>query len=90
MDQRSLVQRAQRGDHDAFAALAGALIGRLGRAASGFVWVRRLGDVARIDPRENRVIEFYGPTPGWGALGSDGTSVWVSSPDANLVWRLSP
>ena len=33
MDQRSLVQRAQRGDHDAFAALAGALIGRLGRAA---------------------------------------------------------
>ena len=33
MDQRSLVERAQRGDHDAFAALAGALIGRLGRAA---------------------------------------------------------
>jgi RNA polymerase sigma-70 factor (ECF subfamily) len=33
VDQRSLVQRAQRGDHDAFAALAGALIGRIGRAA---------------------------------------------------------
>jgi RNA polymerase sigma-70 factor, ECF subfamily len=33
VDQRSLVQRAQRGDHDAFAVLAGALIGRLGRAA---------------------------------------------------------
>lgn len=33
MDQRSLVQRAQRGDHDAFAVLAGALIARLGRTA---------------------------------------------------------
>ena len=33
MDQRSLVQQAQRGDHDAFAVLADALIGRLGRAA---------------------------------------------------------
>jgi RNA polymerase sigma-70 factor, ECF subfamily len=33
VDQRSLVQRAQRGDHDAFAALAGAVIGRLGRTA---------------------------------------------------------
>lgn len=33
MDQRTLVQQAQRGDHDAYAALAHAVIGRLGRAA---------------------------------------------------------
>jgi RNA polymerase sigma-70 factor (ECF subfamily) len=33
VDQQSLVQRAQRGDHDAFAALAGGVIGRLGRTA---------------------------------------------------------
>ena len=33
MDQRGLVERAQRGDHDAFAALAGAGIARLDAAA---------------------------------------------------------
>ena len=33
MDQRSLVQRAQRGDHDAFAALVGTAIARLDAAA---------------------------------------------------------
>jgi RNA polymerase sigma-70 factor (ECF subfamily) len=33
VDQRGLVVRAQRGDHDAFAVLAGAAIGRLGKAA---------------------------------------------------------
>ena len=33
MDQRGLVERAQRGDHDAFAALAGASIARLDAAA---------------------------------------------------------
>ena len=33
MDQRTLVERAQRGDHDAFAALAGASIARLDTAA---------------------------------------------------------
>ena len=34
MDQRDLVERAQRGDHDAFAALAGAAIARLDAAAT--------------------------------------------------------
>ena len=33
MDQRGLVERAQRGDHDAFAALAGTAIARLDAAA---------------------------------------------------------
>ena len=33
MDQRDLVERAQRGDHDAFAVLAGAAIVRLDAAA---------------------------------------------------------
>ena len=33
MDQRELVERAQRGDHDAFAALAGAFVARLDAAA---------------------------------------------------------
>jgi RNA polymerase sigma-70 factor (ECF subfamily) len=33
VDQRSLVQRAQRGDHDAFAVLASVVIGRAGRTA---------------------------------------------------------
>jgi RNA polymerase sigma-70 factor (ECF subfamily) len=33
MDQRELVERAQRGDHDAFAVLAGAFVARLDGAA---------------------------------------------------------
>ena len=33
MDQRGLVERAQRGDHDAFATLAGAVVARLDAAA---------------------------------------------------------
>ena len=33
MDQRELVERAQQGDHDAFAVLAGAFIAKLDAAA---------------------------------------------------------
>ena len=33
MDQRRLVEQAQRGDHDAFAGLAGAAVARLDAAA---------------------------------------------------------
>jgi virginiamycin B lyase len=56
--------------------------------AGGYVWVRGVDDVAQIDPDQNRVVAFYGPAPGRGGIGSDGVSLWITSPDANLVWRL--
>ena len=54
----------------------------------GSVWIRGIDNVLRIDPSENRVVKIYGPAPGLGAIGPDGDSLWVTSPDANLVWRL--
>lgn len=59
------------------------------RFAGGFVWVRTLTDVARIDPAVGRVVAMYGPATGWGALASDGTSVWVTAPDTGTMWRLA-
>ena len=52
MDQQGLVERAQQGDHDAFAALAGASIGRLDAAARLIV---RDHDLARDAVQETLV-----------------------------------
>ena len=52
MDQRGLVERAQRGDHDAFAVLAGASIARLDSAARLIV---RDHDLARDAVQETLV-----------------------------------
>ena len=56
--------------------------------AGGSVWVRGADVIARIDPGENRVVALYGPAPAGGGIGSDGASLWVTSPDTNMVWRL--
>ena len=52
MDQRGLVERAQRGDHDAFAVLAGGAIGRLDAAAR---LILRDGELARDAVQEAMV-----------------------------------
>lgn len=52
MDQRGLVERAQRGDHDAFATLAGASIARLDAAAR---LILRDSDLARDAVQEAMV-----------------------------------
>lgn len=52
MDQRGLVERAQRGDHDAFAVLAGASIARLDAAAR---LILRDGELARDAVQEAMV-----------------------------------
>jgi virginiamycin B lyase len=56
--------------------------------AGGSVWVRGLDLVARIDPAVNRVVETFGPVPGQGAIAADGNALWVTAPDAGLVWRI--
>ena len=52
MDQRGLVERAQRGDHDAFAVLASASIARLDAAAR---LILRDGELARDAVQEAMV-----------------------------------
>jgi len=52
VDQRGLVERAQRGDHDAFATLAGAAIARLDAAAR---LILRDGELARDAVQETLV-----------------------------------
>ena len=60
MDQRGLVERAQRGDHDAFAALAGASIARLDAAARLIV---RDDDLAR-DAVQDALLLAWRDLPG--------------------------
>ena len=60
MDQLGLVERAQRGDHDAFAALAGGSIARLDAAARLIV---RDGDLAR-DAVQDALIRAWRDLPG--------------------------
>ena len=60
MDQRGLVERAQRGDHDAFAALAGASVARLDAAARLIV---RDDDLAR-DAVQEALIRAWRDLPG--------------------------
>ena len=59
MDQRGLVERAQRGDHDAFAALAGASIARLDSAARLIV---RDHDLAR-DAVQDTLVRCWRDLP---------------------------
>ena len=59
MDQRDLVERAQRGDHDAFAVLAGAAIARLDAAARLIV---RDHDLAR-DAVQDTLVRCWRDLP---------------------------
>ena len=60
VDQRTLVQRAQRGDHDAFAELARGVIARLGRAAR---LITRDPELAR-DAVQEALISSWRDLPG--------------------------
>jgi RNA polymerase sigma-70 factor (ECF subfamily) len=60
VEQRGLVERAQRGDHDAFAALAGAAIARLDAAAR---LILRDGELAR-DAVQETMIRAWRDLPG--------------------------
>ena len=60
VDQRSLVERAQRGDHDAFAALAGAALPRLDAAARMIV---RDAELAR-DVVQETLLRAWRDLPG--------------------------
>ncbi len=60
MDQRELVERARRGDHDAFATLAGAAIARLDAVAS---LILRDRDLAR-DAVQEALVRAWRDLPG--------------------------
>ena len=60
MDQRGLVERAQRGDHDAFAVLASASIARLDAAAR---LILRDGELAR-DAVQDSMVRAWRDLPG--------------------------
>ena len=60
MDQRTLVQRAQRGDHDAFATLARSAVGRLGPATR---LILRDPELAR-DALQEALIRCWRDLPG--------------------------
>jgi YVTN family beta-propeller protein len=55
----------------------------------GFVWAR-VSDalVAKIDPRTNTVVARYGPAGGSGSVAADGSAVWISAHDIDVVYRL--
>ena len=58
-------------------------------AGGGKVWVRaRTVLLSVIDPRENRVVQRYGPQSGSGAVRADDTRVWVTAHDTDEVWVL--
>lgn len=71
MDQRTLVERAQRGDHDAFAVLARGVIDRLGRAARLIV---RDPELAR-DAVQEALISAWRDLPG--LRDADRFDAWV-------------
>jgi len=80
-------------DPESNAVVATIAVGDLANApdievAGGSVWVRGLDLMARIDPAVNRVVETFGPVPGQGAITADGSSLWITAPDAGLVWRI--
>jgi RNA polymerase sigma-70 factor (ECF subfamily) len=60
VDQRAIVERAQRGDHDAFATLAGAAFTRLDGAAR---LILRDGDLAR-DAVQDALVRAWRDLPG--------------------------
>jgi hypothetical protein len=93
VNQRGLVERAQRGDHDAFAALAGASIARLDAAARLIV---RDHDLARDAVQETLVRcwrDLPNPCRASGRPPGRRTAVpcaWRRAPMASTAWHGSP
>lgn len=60
-------------------------------AGAGRVWVRASRILLQvIDPRQNAVVERYGPPAGSGAVRANGRHVWVTAHDIHTVWVLPP
>ncbi len=58
---------------------------------AGRVWVRASKILLQvIDPRQNTVVERYGPPAGSGAVRANGRHVWVTAHDIHTVWVLPP
>jgi DNA-binding beta-propeller fold protein YncE len=60
-------------------------------AGAGRVWVRASAILLQaIDPRQNAVVERYGPPAGSGAVRANSRHVWVTAHDIHTVWVLPP
>ncbi len=60
-------------------------------AGEGYVWVRAKKELLlAIDPKENKVIEIWGPPSGSGDVRAGHGAVWVTAHDINKIWRLDP
>ncbi len=58
-------------------------------AGEGYVWVRAKKELLlRIDPKQNKVVEIFGPPAGSGAVRAGKGAVWVTAHDINKIWRL--
>ena len=58
---------------------------------AGRVWVRASRILLQIiDPRQNAVVERYGPPAQSGAVRANDRHVWVTAHDIQTVWVLSP
>jgi virginiamycin B lyase len=58
---------------------------------AGRVWVRASRILLQVvDPRQNAVVEQYGPPAGSGAVRANGHHVWVTAHDIHTVWVLPP
>ena len=55
----------------------------------GSVWVRGGPELLfRVDPKTNRVTEWYRPDAGSGSAAADDDAVWVTAHDVSKIWRL--
>ncbi len=60
-------------------------------AGEGYVWVRAKKELLLvIDPKENKIIEIFGPPAGSGAVRAGHGAVWVTAHDINKIWRIDP
>lgn len=60
-------------------------------AGEGYVWVRAKKNLLlKIDPKENKVVEIFGPPAGSGAVRAGHGAVWITAHDINKIWRLDP
>jgi RNA polymerase sigma-70 factor (ECF subfamily) len=84
VDQRGLVERARRGDHDAFAALVDLTIARLDTAARLFL---RDPELAR-DAVQEALIRAWRDLPG--LRDPDRFDAWLHPPDDQCVPRPRP
>lgn len=58
-------------------------------AGEGYVWIRAKKELLLvIDPKENKIIEIFGPPSGSGAVRAAHGAVWVTAHDINKLWKI--